>query len=153
MFPEFFRIRRDEVAGRDYDVGVYVVTKDPGFSLRVLSTGDHLRRVGYSAGNSAGCSNKWAREDDFAAGVTHAADEVAVAGGYAAFTVSQDTHVAAQAWTAGRSTDHGSRIYECTNVSEAEGISEDLPCSRDHDAANGGVYLSAPEHLRRLLQV
>src|SRR5215204_3337996 len=66
--------------------------------------------------------------------VTHAAGEVAIAGGNTHVVRPHDAHVAAQAWTAGTRCHYGSRVREDLDQTFFKSLLVDVLRGRDHDA-------------------
>src|SRR5574344_300625 len=101
--------------------------------------------IGDLAGDGAGGGDGGRGEVDFARLGAHAADEVAVRGGDAAFAGGEDAHVAAEARAAGRRGDDAAGFGEGLQVAFLHRLQPDALGGGDDDRADAGGDLASLE--------
>ncbi len=113
----------------------YLKTEPFAFMAVTLLSSDRAG-VGDAARQSAGSSGGGRGEVYLAVHMAHAAHEVAVGGGYAALTLGQDAHVAAQARTAGGGRDDAACINERRGPATEDALFVNIHGGGDDDAAH-----------------
>ena len=105
------------------------------------------------AGQRRGGGHVRAGQVDLAAGMAHAADEVAVGGRHGALALGEDAHVAAEAGAAGRRAEGAARLDEGLHGAVGDRVETHLLRARQDDAAHVRVNLLAAQDRGRLTQV